>query len=235
MILNEILTIVIPCKNEKENIKNILSCLNRQNGSNNLQVFIADCSDDDITHQYIESEKNKNINIEIIEGGFPAKARHNGAVLSKTDYILFLDADMTIKENDYLIKLLNEIIKKDSDLLTSKVRTVDGRFNYVYKLFDLIQKLHRITGPFALGGIMLFKKSAYNNIGGFNPKDLFAEDYNLSRKVKSNKFTVSKSIIYTLSRRFEKKGVSYMLWMMVYSFINRNNRKFFESHHNYWL
>ena len=235
MVLNEILTIVIPCKNEKENIKNILSCLNRQNGSNNLQVFIADCSDDDITHHYIESEKNKNINIEIIEGGFPAKARHNGAVLSKTDYILFLDADMSIKQNDYLIKLLDEIIKKDSDLLTSKVRTVDGRFNYVYKLFDLIQKLHRITGPFALGGIMLFKKSAYNNLGGFNPKDLFAEDYNLSRKIKSNNFTVSNSIIYTLSRRIEKKGVSYMLWMMVYSFINRNNRKFFESHHNYWL
>jgi hypothetical protein len=95
--------------------------------------------------------------------------------------------------------------------------------------------LHRITGPFALGGIMLFKKSTYNNLGGFNPKDLFAEDYNLSRKVKSNNFTVSNSIIYTLSRRIEKKGVSYMLWMMVYSFINRNNRKFFESHHNYWL
>ncbi len=235
MILNELLTIVIPCKNEKENIKNVLNCLNNQNGSINLKVFISDSSDDNTTQQYIESEKGKNLDIEIIEGGFPAKGRHNGAILANTKYILFLDADMTIKDNNYLINILNEIIKKDADLLTSKIRTIDSRFNYVYKFFDIIQKLHKITGPFALGGIMLFKKSTYDDLGGFNPKDLFAEDYNLSRKVSSDKFLVSNTIIYTLSRRIEKKGVVYMFWIMFYSFLNRNNRKFFESHHNYWL
>ena len=235
MILHEILTVVIPCKNEKENIKNLLSCLNKQENSKNLRVIVADNSDDNETIYHINSEKNKNIDILVIEGGYPGKGRYNGALLCNTEYILFLDSDMIIKENNFIINLLNEIIKTNADLLTSKVRTIDNRFNYVYKFFDVIQKLHFITGPFALGGIMLFRKSSYDKLGGFNPNDLFAEDYNLSKKVKSNKFYVSSSIIYTSSRRIEKKGVGFMLWMMIYSFFNRNNRKFFEQHHNYWL
>lgn len=235
MILSEILTVVIPCKNEKENIQNILSCLNKQENSQNLKVIVADNSDDNVTIDYINSERGKNIDISVIDGGYPSKGRYNGALLCQTKYVLFLDSDMHIKETNFISNLLNEIIKKDIDLLTSKVRTVDSKFNYVYKFFDVIQKLHFITGPFALGGIMLFKKSSYDKLGGFNPNDLFAEDYNLSKKVKSNKFYVSPSIIYTSSRRIEKKGVSFMLWMMIYSFFNRNNRKFFEQHHNYWL
>lgn len=81
---------------------------------------------------------------------------------------------------------------------------------------------------------MLFNTNDYFRLGGFNPKDKFAEDYNLSKKVKSNKFILSKNTIYTLSRRFEKKGVWYMLKLMFLSFINRNNQSFFEKTHSYW-
>ena len=235
MKLKDLLTIVIPCKDENENIKNILSDINNQNESSGLNVIVADASEDYTTQHYIWSETGKTANIKVIEGGYPAKARYNGANLTNTQYILFLDADMRIQNKNFLLEILNEIIEKDSDLLTCKVRTYDNRFNYVYKFFDVVQKLHIITGPFALGGIMLFKKSSYDKVGGFNPNDLFAEDYNLSRKINSNKFLISKQTIFTSSRRIEKKGISYMLSMLVKSYFNRNNRKFFEKHHNYWL
>ena len=235
MDLNKLLTVVIPCKNESLNIQNILIDLNKQHYNKDLKVIVADSSDDLITKHYIWSESGKTIDLKLIDGGFPSQGRYNGAKLCDTDYVLFLDSDMRINNPNFLVEILNEIIKKDSDLLTCKVRTYDDRFNYVYKFFDVVQKLHRITGPFALGGIMLFKKSGYDEAGGFNPNDLFAEDYNLSRKIKSNKFLISKQIIFTSSRRIEKKGISYMLSMLVKSYFNRNNRKFFEKHHNYWL
>lgn len=235
MILKDNLTVVIPCKNEGINIKNILSDLNSQEGSDGMKVIVADCSDDLITPHYIWSESGKTIDLKLIEGGYPAYGRHNGSKYCNTEYILFLDSDMRLKEKNFLKKIIYEIIKKDSDLLTCKVRTYDGRFNYVYQFFDVIQKLSFITGPFALGGIMLFKKSTYVELGGFNVKDLFAEDYNLSRKIKLNKFLISKNIILTSPRRIEKKGLGYMIWMLMNSFIHRNNRKFFEQHHNYWL
>jgi hypothetical protein len=154
--------------------------------------------------------------------------------MSETPYTLFLDSDMTIKDNNFLNNILNEITEKNGVLLTCKVRTTDNQFNNVYKSFDVIQKLHRITGPFALGGIMLFNTNKYFKLGGFNPKDKFAEDYNLSKKVNSKYFILSKNIIYTSSRRFKSKGVWFMVKLMFLSFINRNNQKFFEQTHSYW-
>ena len=63
MKLKDLLTVVIPCKNEKENIKNILGCLNNQNDSKGLLVIVADISDDLTTIHYINSERNKNIDV----------------------------------------------------------------------------------------------------------------------------------------------------------------------------
>ncbi len=155
-----------------------------------------------------------------IKGGYPSYGRHQGALMSETPYTLFLDSDMFIKDNNFLNNILNEITKKQGVLLTCKVRTIDNKFNNVYKTFDVIQKLHKITGPFALGGIMLFDTNKYFKLGGFNPNDKFAEDYNLSKKVKSKDFILSENIIYTLSRRFKSKGIWFMTKLMFLSFIN---------------
>ena len=234
MKLQDLLTVVIPCKNEKENIRNILNSLNKQKNSKGLLVIVADISDDLVTVHHINSERNKNINILTINGGYPAYGRHQGALMSETPYTLFLDSDMEIKDIDFLEKILNEIITKKGSLLTCKVRTTDNKYNYVYKFFDLIQKFHRITGPFALGGIMLFDTKSYFKLGGFNPNDKFAEDYNLSKKVDSKDFILSKNIIHTSSRRLKSKGVWYMVRLMFLSFLNRNNQSFFEKTHSYW-
>lgn len=234
MELSKLLTVVVPCKNEQETIKNLLSSLNSQHYVKDLNVIIADVSDDNITMSYIESEKGKNCLIKVIEGGFPAVARHNGAKLVDTPYILFLDSDMVLNKPTLLSTLLNEIIDSGGWLLTCKVRTTDGSFNHLYRMFDVIQGLHYITKPFALGGVMLFKTSEYFNLGGFNPDDLFAEDYALSKKVPSNKFILSSQVILTEPRRFYKKGVFYIVKMMVKSFINQNNKDFFKKTHSYW-
>lgn len=234
MELHKLLTVVIPCKNEKENIKNILKCLNNQSHSKDLLVIVADISDDLTTVEFINSEKNKNINLLTIKGGYPAFARHQGALKSTTPYILFLDSDMEIRDELFLDKILKEIIFQNGSLLTCKVRTTDNKFNNVYTVFELIQRLHLITGPFALGGIMLFNSKSYFDLGGFNPNDKFAEDYNLSKKIKSSEFILSKNIIYTLSRRLKSKGVWYMTKLMFSSYINRNNQKYFEQTHSYW-
>ena len=63
MELQDLLTVVIPCKNERENIKNVLNSLNKQKNSKGLLVIVADISDDLVTVHHINSERNKNINI----------------------------------------------------------------------------------------------------------------------------------------------------------------------------
>jgi glycosyltransferase involved in cell wall biosynthesis len=232
--MKDLLTIVIPCKNETLFIKNILSDLNSQYYIDGLKVYVADSSDDLSTKLYIMSEMDKRCDVEIIDGGLPAIARNNGANKVKTPYVLFLDSDMRLTNKMFISNILNEIVSKKGFLLTCKVRTTDRSYDYIYKVFDLIQRLHRITGPFALGGIMLFNQSIFKMLGGFNDEDKIAEDYNISKKIKSNKFVLSKHIILTDSRRFRKKGIWFMVKLMILTFINRNNKNFYKKSFSYW-
>lgn len=120
MDLQNLLTVVIPCKNERENIKNVLKSLNNQKNSKDLLVIVADVSDDMVTIHYINSERDKNIKILTINGGYPAYGRHQGALMSETPYTLFLDSDMEIKDENFLNNIINEIDKKKVHFLLVK-------------------------------------------------------------------------------------------------------------------
>jgi hypothetical protein len=100
----------------------------------------------------------------------------------------------------------------------------------------MFQWLSSILGtPFAVGGFQLWNTKTYWSVGGYNPQELFAEDYSISQKVKSNNFkVVNIKGTYTSSRRFKNKGVLWMFKIMIKSYLNRKNPEFFKHHHNYW-
>ena len=81
---------------------------------------------------------------------------------------------------------------------------------------------------------MLFKTDVFRALGGFDEKAKVAEDYLLSSKIKPSRFKVIDKIAYTPSRRFEKKGVWYMVKLMLGSWLNKNNPNWFKHDHNYW-
>jgi cellulose synthase/poly-beta-1,6-N-acetylglucosamine synthase-like glycosyltransferase len=45
-MIKDKLTIVIPCKNEKETLLETLYCIKNQKGSEDIKIIIADCSTD---------------------------------------------------------------------------------------------------------------------------------------------------------------------------------------------
>jgi hypothetical protein len=93
----------------------------------------------------------------------------------------------------------------------------------------------KINTPFAVGGFQLWDRQAYWYVGGYVKDELFAEDYSLSSKSNPKYFHIHKTKgVWTSPRRFEKKGVFYMVSLMIQSYINRNNPEFFKQHHNYW-
>jgi len=238
MIDNKLLTIVIPCKNEKLNIIQTLNSIYNQNGIHNLDIIIADNSDDDITFKLILDSVDKYspvLNIKIIKGGFPAEARANGANLVTSKYILFLDADVELIGYSFLIKVLENIEINNKDLLSVKFKT-EKKYNYIYRFFDFFQNIGiKLNSVFAVGGFQLWKLDAYNRTGGYIPELLFAEDYWLSSKVNKKDFIIDNhNYVYTSARRFKSKGIYYMAKMMILSYFNRNNIDFFKKHHNYW-
>jgi glycosyltransferase involved in cell wall biosynthesis len=208
--------------------------ISKQSGIEGTRIIIADVSDKDeslIWIKKIESDFKYSLRIEVIKGGFPAEGRLNGSKLATTDYLLFLDADIILTNSD----ILKECIGHKKDLVTVRFYT-DKPYRWVFRMFDLFQNLSQLLGtPFAVGGFQLWKTETYWSVGGYNPEELFAEDYSLSQKVSSREFKIS-SIkgTYTSARRFKAKGIMWMFKIMIKSYINRKNPEFFKHHHNYW-
>lgn len=231
---NNQFTIVIPCKNEGINIYDCLGFICKQKGIGNTRVIIADSSDDKESLHWLYKAKvdfKYSLNIEIIKGGYPSKARLNGSKLVDTPYMLFLDADVMLVDKN----LLHNILDFKLDLLTVPFITEKG-WNWVFRSFDLFQKLSvKLGTPFAVGGFQYWNTKKYWELGGYKEDELFAEDYSLSSKVNKHSFQIHKTNgVFTSARRFKKKGIGYMFWIMIKSYLNRNNPEFFKHHHNYW-
>lgn len=231
-VCKDLVTIVIPCKNEKLNISNCIQFISNQVGIEGTRILIADSSTEEYSRNIVLNlpKKYKNVlNIEIIDGGYPATARLNGSKLVKTPYILFLDADMELHD----ISVIQDTVLLKRQLVTVPIHT-ETKYNWVFRLFDNSQRWSIKLGiPFAIGGFQLWDTEYYWSLGGYNPEHIFAEDFALSKKSESLHIH-STNGVYTSPRRFENKGVLYMLWVMFLSFLNRNDDNFFKKSHNYW-
>jgi glycosyltransferase involved in cell wall biosynthesis len=233
MFLNSLLTIVIPCKNEGLTIKKTLSLLNQQFDIHGVDVIIADSSDDNITKEIIKSESNKNINITIIDGGLPAIARNKGSDYVTTKYVLFLDGDIFLEDKYLIYNIINDIESCNLDLATCKIRT-KNIYSIIFILFDFIRSFIIKKTPFAIGGFMLFNYNTFKQLDKFNENDKIAEDYHLSKKVNPNKFKIFDYKGFTTSRRFETKGILYMLKIMLSCWFNKDNEDFYKKDFNYF-
>ena len=231
--MKELLSIVIPCKNEKTILVESLDCLKDQDNIDTVKIIIADDSTDNTLSLVTFFNQFAKLNIEYIKGGLPAIARNNGAKIITTPYVLFLDADTYIYDNNLINKCLDICINGKYNLVNFKFKK-DKKYNWVYRMFNIFQWYSSITKPFALGGFMLFKTDTFNKLGGFNEEDKIAEDYHLSSKIKPKSFKIANYFVYTPSRRFSKKGIWYMIKLAWMSWLNRNNDAFFKKDYNYW-
>lgn len=232
--LSNELTIVIPSKNEGRTLYDCIYNISKQNDIAGTRIIIADVSDTYDSLFFIrdlQRDFKYSLNIEVIEGGYPAEGRLNGSMLVKTPYMLFLDADIFLTNPN----ILTECLQHKKDLITVPFYT-DYPYRWVFRVFDMFQTLSSHIGtPFAVGGFQLWNTDAYHRVGGYNPQELFAEDYSISQKVMSKNFKVHKVWgTYTSPRRFQTKGVIWMFKIMIKSFLNRNNPEFFKKSHGYW-
>ena len=232
MYMDNLLTIVIPCKNERDNIYECIGFIAKQVGFAGTRVIIADTSDEgdslDFLY-YVQRDFKYSLDIQVIQGGFPAKARLEGSKLVTTPYILFLDADIMLQNKS----LLGECLAYNTDLVTVPFQTEKG-FNWIFRLFNIQQQLSNLLGtPFAIGGFQLWKTEAYWKTGGYDKTHLFAEDYWVSQKAEKMVIHKTKGV-WTSARRFKNKGFFYMFILSIKCYINRNNTEFFRNHQNYW-
>ena len=150
------LTIVIPTFNEENYITNTINSIYNQNGINGTRIIISDNHSTDKTRTkvtFLSKLYSEKIKIEIIDGGSVSVARNNGAKISTTDYILFIDGDSVLYNKNTIQNALNDIINKKCQLLTCKVKCDKGTIKtaIVFKLFNILNKFLSLKTPFAIG------------------------------------------------------------------------------------
>jgi len=235
-VITDLLTIVIPCKNEENYIGQVLSHISDQHKLIDCRIIIADANSTDNTLQIIDEYKSM-LNIEVIEGGPVSVGRNNGAKLVTTPYILFLDADVRFFNRCAVFDAVKCMEEKNLDLITLSPKNygTDWRASLLFYLFGLFNKVMTKFTPFAVGAFFLTRRSKFEELGGFPNKCDTAEDYILSKQYDPKKFMIVDHYFGQDERRFNKLGYLGMLRYMIINFFNRNNLKHFEKANvEYW-
>jgi glycosyltransferase involved in cell wall biosynthesis len=235
MKLCDKITIVVPCKNEENYIHHLLDSLRSQN-IDDTKVIIADCSTDN-TRQVIK-DNSIGLNVEIIDGGPVSIAKNNGARLVTTPYILFIDADVRFFKDTVIQDSVKKMELKKLHLVGLNIKCYDKdiRAKIGFTAFNLINHTLKFFSPFAVGAFMLTRKDKFEEYGGFPENLLTSEDYFLSKKYSPRKFKIIRHHFGQDSRRFKKMGYLGMGKYLIKNFVNRNNKKYWESlyHNRYW-
>lgn len=232
MGIEELLTIVIPSKNEEGYIGTTLKLLCGQH-IGRTPIIIADANSTDGTRRIVSEFKDR-LNVKAIDGGLPSYGRNAGASLALTKYVLFIDADCQLREKSIIANCLNLMESKGADIATAKV-TADGFLSKVlYRMNNVVMALSKLDKPFAVGTFMMVRKSEFDRIGGFDESALHCEDYVLSRQFDRKKFHIVNSMVVADDRRFRKTGhVKYVLYVLKNAW-NRNNPDYFKQDVGYW-
>jgi len=203
------LSIIIPTLNEEKHLTALLESIKGQDFDNH-EIIVADAGSKDKTKQVA-----RKFGCKIVKGGSPAKGKNEGAKIAKGSLLLFLDADVILKDNSFL-KILKEFKKKRLKLATfflmpdSKKKSSKFLFTFFYNIpIFLLEKIL----PHAAMGILINKK-LFKKLGGFDEKITLAEDHDLARRGdRLGKYGIIKSSnIYVSDRRFQKEG-----WLKTYS------------------
>ena len=205
------ISVLIPARNEEENIADCVnSVLNQDYG--NFELIVLNDKSSDNTGKILNALVNSDLNLKyqnrfkIINGtalpaGWVGKnfACHQLQQSAGGDYLLFIDAD-TILNKDCLSKSINFAENFDTDLLSlmpyEKTVTFWEKVTIpllyfavmVFLPLKMIEKSGSKKFSMGNGQFMFFKRKFYDKIGGHESlKNKIVEDVWLSRRVKEFK------------------------------------------------
>jgi len=221
-------SVVIPTFNEEKYLPLLFKDLEIQTFKD-FEIIVSDAHSTDSTRSIA-----KNYGATVCDGGLPSVGRNNGAKIAKGDILTFLDADVRI-ENDFIESIDIEFNNKNLDvavgLFDSHFERLSEKITYnIWNLSKIIRQKTKF--PDGDGQFMVFKKSVFEYLKGFNENINVAEDTEILKRVKLNnfKFGVLNVRYIPSSRRYKKIGhirviIGSTLAGIIGYTILKNNRK----------
>lgn len=163
------LTIVVPTKNEADNVGPFLASIDPR-----VHLIVVDASTDD-TRARIEAARPERTTVIYDEGTIP-EARQIGLEAARTEWVLFTDADMSFGAGYWAAWEALRLGERVGAVQGGKF-SADDRYRTYYRLFSLgIRVMAWLTVPAGSGSNMIHRRRALLEAGGFDPALTANED-----------------------------------------------------------
>lgn len=223
------LTIVIPTKNEEVYLPRLLESIKKQTLQPS-ETIVADAQSTDRTRDIARS-----MGATIVDGGMISFGRNAGAYKAQTEFILFLDADVELRDPEFLEKAVGEMLERKLDLATCDVFPLSDQYidHFMHKAYNKYARAWGSLYPHAPGFCMLTRRELHEKIGGFDETATFCEDHDYARRATEHgRFGFLKSTKIPVSiRRLDRDGrmkiaIKYMLAELHLAFLGpiRHNK-----------
>lgn len=204
------ITLVICAYNEEAEIGKTLDAANVVACGRFKEIIVVDNASTDRTAD-IAREHGARVVREEHKG--LTYARLAGLVAAKSEYIAYIDADSHLSQNWF--DKAEEVFHKYPDIvsLSGPRRSTDiARWKalVVDSMWLIAPPIYWITGYMILGANFIAKRSALEEIGGFDTSIRFyGEDTDIARRLSKVGKTLFRMdfFVYSSARRFEKEGL----------------------------
>lgn len=197
-------SVIIPTLNERDYLPRLLHALREQTYPPH-EIIVADAGSVDGTPDLARA-----LGAQVITGGMPAIGRNAGARHASSEILLFLDADV-LPGPFFLERTIEEMQKRQLDVATCLYHPLekDPLYLFLTEMANLFLQVMAPLSPHAPGFCIFVRRSIHEAIGGFDEKQVMAEDHEyIQRAARRGKFGILRQERLRVSmRRLEKEGL----------------------------
>lgn len=203
------ISIVIPTLNEEKYLPRLLESLTSQEYGPE-EIIVADADSTDRTQEIAKSYGAR-----VVKGGMISFGRNSGAKAAKCPIVYFLDSDVVLPKKTLLLEVYAQFVGKKLDGCSCRVvgdeesKTMLEKLSFSY--INVMRSLSNISnmkfGEY--GWNMMFRKEAFDAIGGFNENITHFEDTDIIMRLVKHKNKYKYKI---LPLKIQTSGRRYRSW-----------------------
>jgi glycosyltransferase involved in cell wall biosynthesis len=240
------LAIIIPTLNEENFIGKLLDSIAAQT-VRPKEIAVVDAMSPDKTKQEVIKRQSvlPQLKLYQIPKSTISKQRNHGVKKTTANHILFLDADVFLKDTEALDKYYQEVLERKPDLaaatnlpaddpkkseeqrksLELKIKSAVNKAEdtAIFVAADMAFRATKPIYPMAMGINLYVRREAFEKDGWFDENLRFAEDHELVQRMckAGNKFLFLKNPkIYTSTRRMNHEGRLQYVTKMIKSWLH---------------
>lgn len=214
------ISIIIPTLNEQRVIGETIRKLKGGLSRIDHEVIVSDGGSRDGTVQIAN-----NLGAKVVVGQKPgtiARGRNEGAKMAQGEYLVFIDADVSINNADTFFKKLLGVFDSRSEVVAATVgiRVIPEMETFVDRLvFSSLNFFHLVSNNIfnfgrAAGEFQMIRARAFMRVGGYREDLAASEDYDMFFRLSKNGKTlyVRGLRVFHTGRRAHAIGWPRLLW-----------------------